>query len=125
MACRGVRGAVTVEHNSAEAILEATQELLQGMVVANSIDPSDLASAIFTATPDLDAAFPAKAARDIGWTNVPLMCAQEIGVAGALPQAVRVMLHWNTDKQSSEVKHIYLRGATSLRPDLRLPDDTE
>ena len=122
MACRGVRGAITVERNAEADILGATRELLLGIVAANDIDPADLASALFTTTPDLDAAFPAKAAREIGWTDVPLLCAQEIGVAVALPRTVRVLLHWNTGKVSSEVKHVYLRDAASLRPDLQTSD---
>ena len=121
---RCIRGAITVEQNSEEAILSATRELLQEVVSANDLDLDDLASAVFTATPDLNAVFPARAARKLGWTQVPLMCAQEIGVAGALPETVRVLLHWNTDKTPSEVKHLYLRGAFSLRPDLQTLDDT-
>jgi len=124
MTCRGIRGAISVEQNSEDAILGATRELLRELITANDLDPDDLASAVFTATPDLDAAFPARAARELGWTEVPLMCAQEIGVAGALPETVRVLLHWNTDKTPSEVKHIYLRAASSLRPDLQTLDDT-
>jgi len=118
MPCRGVRGATTADANTPEAILSATRELLQALVTANDLEPSDLASAIFTTTPDLNAAFPARAARDLGWTDVPLLCTHEMNVPGALPRCIRVLLHWNTDKAPSEVVHVYLRGATLLRPDL-------
>ncbi|MCS7287453.1 MAG: chorismate mutase [Anaerolineae bacterium] len=118
MPCRGIRGATTVDTNSPEAILSATRELLQALVAANGLDPADLAGAIFTVTSDLNAAFPAQAARELGWTYVPLLCAQEIDVPGALPGCIRVLLLWNTDKPPSEVVHVYLRGARSLRPDL-------
>ncbi len=98
---------------------EATRELLLAMVKANGIDPADLASGLFTVTPDLDAAFPARAARDIGWTLVPLFDALEIPVPGSLPRCIRVLLHWNTDKAQGDIVHVYLRGAESLRPDLK------
>jgi chorismate mutase len=118
MPCRGIRGAITVESNSPEAILSATRELLQALVSANGLDPADLAGAIFTVTPDLNAAFPAQAARELGWTCVPLLCAQEINVPDALPRCIRVLLWWNTEKLPSEVVHVYLREARNLRPDL-------
>lgn len=118
MPCRGVRGATTVDVNSPEAILSATRELLQELTAANGLDPADLAGAIFTVTPDLNAAFPAQAARELGWTYVPLLCAQEIDVPGALPGCVRVLLLWNTEKPPSEIVHVYLRKARNLRPDL-------
>lgn len=118
MPCRGVRGATTVDTNSPEAILSATRELLLALTTANDLDPADLACAIFTATPDLNAAFPAQAARELGWTHVPLLCAQEINVPGALPGCIRVLLWWNTERPPSEVVHVYLREARNLRPDL-------
>jgi len=118
MACRGIRGATTVEANEAGAILAATRELLQALVAAHGLDVRDLASVIFTVTPDLDAAFPARAARDIGWTEVPLLDALEIPVPGSLPRCIRVLIHWNTDRRQDEVEHVYLRGAQALRPDL-------
>ncbi|MCX8067172.1 MAG: chorismate mutase [Anaerolineae bacterium] len=121
MPCRGIRGATTVDTNSPEAILSATRELLQALVAANGLDPADLAGAIFTVTSDLNAAFPAQAARELGWTYVPLLCAQEIDVPGALPGCIRVLLLWNTDKLPSEIVHVYLRGARNLRPDLAGP----
>jgi len=118
MAVRGVRGAITVPHNTAEDILEGTTELLSQMVCANDIDPDDIAAAYFTTTDDLDAAFPAAAARRLGWRYVPLMDAREMSVPGSLAQCIRVMLLWNTEKKSQQVTHIYLRNAQSLRPDL-------
>ncbi|MGI6209524.1 MAG: chorismate mutase [Anaerolineae bacterium] len=115
---RGVRGAITCAANTEEEILSATRELLQVLIEANGIAPEDVASAIFSVTPDLNAAFPARAARELGWTSVPLMCTGEIPVPGALPLCVRVLLHWNTDKAQNEIVHAYLRGARVLRPDL-------
>jgi prephenate dehydratase len=119
MAIRGLRGAITVTENTASAILEATQELLRALAAANNVDPADLASAIFTVTPDLNAAFPARAAREMGWQHVPLMSAVEIESAEGLPRTVRVLLHWNTDRPAYDVRHVYLRDAVRLRPDLQ------
>lgn len=118
MVCRGVRGATTVDHNEAKAILNATRELLEAMVSANGIQQEDLSSVMFTMTPDLDADFPAKAARQMGWTTVPLLDAREIPVPGSLNRCIRVLMHWNTDKAQNDIEHLYLRGAQSLRPDL-------
>lgn len=118
MPCRGVRGATTVEADSAEQIVSATRELLERMVEANGIEPGDVASVIFTATPDLAAAFPARAARELGWDRVALLDAQEIPVPGSLARCVRALIHWNTDLAQAEVRHVYLRGAAILRPDL-------
>jgi chorismate mutase len=119
MACRGIRGATTVEVDSADAILAATRDLLLRMVEANQVAVAEIASAIFTMTPDLIAAFPARAARDLGWQHVPLLDAQEVPVPGSLSRSVRVLLLWNTDRSQEEVRHVYLREAASLRPDLR------
>jgi chorismate mutase len=116
--CRGVRGATTVEENEAGAILEATRELLAALVEANGLEAKDLASAIFSVTPDLDAAFPAGAARQLGWTCVPLLDVQEVPVPGSLARCIRVLLHWNTERPALEIVHVYLRGARTLRPDL-------
>ena len=118
MPCRGIRGATTVEANTAEAILAATRELLARLVAANGLASEDLGSAFFTVTPDLDAAFPAQAARQLGWQQVPLLDALEIPVPGSLPRCVRVLLHWNTARSQAEVRHVYLHGAAGLRPDL-------
>jgi chorismate mutase len=118
---RGVRGATTVEGNHEAAILDATQRLLQDMVRANDIKPHEIAAIIFTATPDLNAAFPAEAARRMGWQAVPLMSATEMDVPGALPRCVRVLMFWNTPMTQDEVVHVYLGGAEALRPDLKAP----
>jgi chorismate mutase len=118
MLVRGVRGATTVEANSVEAILEATRELLAAMLKANETDVEYIASAFFSTTVDLNAEFPAVAARDLGWTNVALMCGHEMNKPGGLPMCLRILLHVNTDKAARDIKHIYLRGARVLRPDI-------
>jgi len=118
MACLGVRGATTVEDNSRVAILEATRDLLIEIVTVNQIAIEDVASVIFTATPDLDAVYPAVAARELGWTQTPLLCMQEMQVAGSLRRCIRVLIHWNTAHISDEIQYVYLRGAQALRPDL-------
>ena len=115
---RGIRGATTVTENTAEAISEATAELLERLLLDNTLEFEQICSVIFTVTPDLNAAFPAEAARALGMTMVPLLNALEIGVPGRLEKAIRVMMHVNTNKGQLEIKHIYLRGATVLRPDL-------
>ncbi len=115
---RGIRGATTAEANTAEAILSATQELLRLMVERNEIRTEEVASAIFTTTPDLNAEFPALAARRMGWIDVPLLCGHEMTVPGSLPACVRVLLHVNTERRADEIVHVYLRGARALRPDL-------
>jgi chorismate mutase len=117
MVCRGVRGATTVDDTEREFVLQATRELLAMMIRLNEIDPADVASAIFTTTTDITSAFPATAARQLGWLDVPLMCAHEMGVEGALGKCIRILLHWNTDKPQSAVQHVYLRKAKRLRPD--------
>jgi chorismate mutase len=117
--CRGIRGATTVDDDTTEAILAATTELLAEIVGANDVDSHDVASALFTVTPDLTAAFPARAARNLGWRQVPLLDAQEVPVPGSLARCVRVLIHWNTTKLQSEIRHVYLRGAAALRPDLQ------
>jgi chorismate mutase len=118
MKFRGVRGATTTNENSAEAIWSATRELLEAIIAANQIDEDDVASVIFTATPDLNAAYPAKAARDLGWTQVALMGCQEMAVPGGLRRCIRVLIHWNTPKRNADLRHIFLREAVALRPDL-------
>lgn len=115
--CRGVRGATTVTENDKDSILNATRELLFIMVRSNNIDPADVASAIFTTTADLNVTYPALAARQMGWYDVPLLCSNEIGVDGGLPMCVRILLHWNTVTPQKEIHHIYLHGAKGLRPD--------
>lgn len=122
MACRGVRGATTARENSREEILTATRQLLALMVRVNDIDKQDIASAVFTVTRDIDAEFPALAARQLGWLDVPLLCGYEVSVPGSLPRCIRVLLHWNTDKPQNAVHHVYTRDAEALRPDLsKLP----
>lgn len=117
MPCRGVRGATTADANTSEEILRATRQLLALMVRQNGIQPEDVASAIFTTTPDLDAEFPALAARQLGWLDVALMCQHELDVPGSLRRCIRILIHWNTEKPPSEVVHVYIRGAGNLRPD--------
>ena len=116
-ACRGIRGATTVTENDANAILGATQELLEQIVAQNDVRTEDVASVIFTATPDLDAAYPAVAARRLGWTHTSLICVQEMVVPGSLSRCIRVLVHWNTDRAIDEICHVYLREARRLRPD--------
>ena len=116
---RGVRGAITAEEDSREAILNATKELLQKMLEANQISHfEDIGAMFFTLTDDLRAAFPAEAARHLGMQTVPLINSTEIPVPGSLRKVIRVMMLWNTEKTQREVRHVYLRGATVLRPDL-------
>jgi chorismate mutase len=116
---RGIRGATTVERNTREDILDATIELLQLVIDANDIHVEDVASAIFSTTPDLDAEFPAIAARrHFGWSHVALSCTHEMAVPGSLPMCLRILLHINTDRTQEEVTHVYARGARVLRPDL-------
>ena len=122
MLCRGVRGATTTDANTREAILAATRQLLALMIRINGIEPEDVGSAVFSLTRDLDAEFPALAARQLGWLDVPLLCTYEVDVPGSLRRCVRVLLHWNTDKPQQEVHHVYVKDAVKLRPDLsKLP----
>ena len=116
-ACRGVRGAVTVTENTEEAILAATRELLQVIIKRNEMRPDDIASVYFTTTADLNATYPALAARQIGWSDVALLCGHEMAVPGGLPMCIRVLIHWNTSRSSQEIVHVYLREAQLLRPD--------
>jgi len=121
MPCQGIRGATTAADNSEPAILDATEELLRWLIAANELRQSDIASIIFTVTPDLDAVFPARAARQIGWNDVALLDSVDIAVPGALTRCIRVLIHWNTDLPSEAVQHGYLRNAAQLRPD-RAPE---
>ncbi|MGO8753295.1 MAG: chorismate mutase [Thermoguttaceae bacterium] len=118
MPCRGVRGATTTEANTSEEILKATIQLLALMIRQNNIRQEDVASAIFTTTRDLNAEFPALAARQLGWLNVALMCGYELEVPGSLSGCIRILLHWNTEKSAAEIIHVYIKGAVRLRPDL-------
>jgi len=117
-ALRGVRGAITVERDDAALLLDATERLLREIVDENGIRSADVASALFTLTPDLVSQFPALAARRMGWTLVPLLNFTEIAVPGGLPRCIRVLLHVNTEKRQDEIVHVYLDGARVLRPDL-------
>ena len=119
MAIRGIRGATTVLADEPDLILEATRELLEAILEANtSMMPEDVGSALFTVTDDLVSTFPAQAARQMGWGLVPMMCAREIPVPGSLPRTIRVLVHWNTDMPQNKISHVYLREAVKLRPDL-------
>jgi len=118
MCCRGVRGATIADSNSRDDILSAARQLLALMIRQNDIAPEDVASAVFTTTPDLTAEFPALAARQLGWLEVPLLCCHELGVPGALEQCVRILVHWNTEKKQQDIRHVYVKGAERLRPDL-------
>ena len=122
-ACRGIRGATTATANTAEDILEATTELVVALARLNELVPEDIASVVFTTTTDLDATFPALAARAVGWTEVPLLCGHEMAVPGALGHAVRILLHVNTTRTAAEIRHAYLKGARQLRPEWAIGDD--
>jgi chorismate mutase len=122
MSCRGVRGATTIKGDDREEILAATRQLLALMIRRNDMDSQDVASAIFTTTPDIVAEFPALAARQLGWLEVPLLSGHEMAVPGSIPLCIRVLIHWNTEKSQEEIHHVYIRDAKSLRPDLsKLP----
>ena len=125
MSIRGVRGANVVTGNSIEEILKATQILLEAICAANnSLKSDDIASIIFTVTDDLDAVHPALAARQMGWVDVPMLCSQEIPVPGSMRYCIRVLLHWNTELPQSQIHHIYLGAAASLRPDIQIPSQS-
>jgi chorismate mutase len=117
MTVRGVRGATIAAANTREAILAATHELLAALAQANDLREPDMASVFFTVTPDLNAAFPARAARDLGWTEVALLDVQAPQVDSDLPRCIRVLIHWNTERTPAELKHVYLHAARTLRPD--------
>lgn len=118
LACRGVRGATTVDNDTRDEILTATRQLLALMIRRNEIESTDVGSIIFTVTKDLTAEFPALAARQLGWIDVPLLCGYEVSVPGSLPRCIRILIHWNTTKTQREIQHTYMRQATILRPDL-------
>lgn len=122
MPCRGVRGAITVQDNTREEILKGARQLLALMIRQNGIEPADVASAVFSCTHDLNAEFPALAARQLGWLDVPLLCTNEVDVPGALEKCVRILINWNTSKSQHEITHVYVKDAKRLRPDLsKLP----
>lgn len=117
-AVRAVRGATTVSADQPALIREAVHEMLDALLDDNELVPADIISAVFTATPDLVSEFPAHAARLYGWTDIPLICAQELPVVGALPRCLRVMIHAETTRAKNEIRHVYLRDAILLRADL-------
>ena len=117
MPCRGVRGATTAEANTSEEMLMATRQLLALMIRQNGIEEKDVTSIIFSTTLDLDAEFPALAARQLGWLSVALMCVHELDVPDSLRRCIRILLHWNTDTSSEEIVHVYIKDAARLRPD--------
>ncbi|MCF8553385.1 MAG: chorismate mutase [Candidatus Nanopelagicales bacterium] len=118
MKLRAIRGATCLVQDDAQEMAEAVTELLSEILVRNGVSLDELVSIFFTATPDLHSAFPAAAARGIGLADVPLMCAQELDITGAMEKVIRVMLHVQTDTPRSEIKHVYLRGAEALRKDI-------
>jgi len=118
LAVRAVRGATQVDRDEREAILDAADELVRCVLERNAIDVADLISIVFTATPDLTAEFPAYAARRLGLTDVPLLCATEMSVPGAMPRVLRLLAHLESDRPRSDIRHVYLRGAEALRTDL-------
>ena len=117
MSFRGVRGATTSEENSAEAILKSTQDLLKQMMEANQINVDDIASIFLSTTEDLNAEFPAKAARNLGLNHTPLLCLHEMDVPHGLKSCIRILIHFNSALNPKDIQHIYLKEAQSLRPD--------
>lgn len=118
---RGVRGATTVPENSEDAIIDATTELLREIITHNSIEESHVASVLFTTTPDLTTAYPARAARLLGWRDTALMGMQEMHNPAGLPRCIRVLIHWNTPLPIDAIVHVYMNGAETLRPDFLYP----
>lgn len=117
MAIRGIRGATIAAADTPEAIRAATRELLAGLMAANDLHPDDVASVIFSTTPDLTSEVPARAAREMGWVETGIMCLAEMDAAGGLPRCIRVLIHWNTELRPDQVRHVYLHAAAQLRPD--------
>jgi chorismate mutase len=115
MLCWGIRGATTVDSNTKEDILNSAKELLQKMIDANGLQPENVACAIFTTTHDLNAEFPAAAARQLGWAHPALLCAQEMNVPGSLQRCLRILILYNTEKSAEEIVHVYIKGATTLK----------
>jgi chorismate mutase len=125
MSVRGIRGAITAAANTSAAIVSATDLLLREIITVNGVRPDDIAAVFFTTTADLNAEFPAAAARALGWHKVPLLCAHEMGVPGRLPSCVRVLMLVNTELDQAAIKHVYLAGAMRLRPDLSSDSNPE
>jgi len=118
VAVRAIRGAIQLDANERAAVLECTSELVAEVMSRNGLDPADVISVVFTATPDLNAEFPALAARKLGFQDVPLLCATEMNVPGSMPLVVRLLMHVETDRARSALQHVYLRGAVALRLDI-------
>lgn len=118
MRCRGIRGATTVKENAKEAILKATRELLEKMIEANEIEADEVACAFFSTTLDINAEFPALAARHLGWAQTALLCGHEMNVPGSLQKCVRILILYNTEKRAEEIRHVYINGAEVLRVDI-------
>ena len=125
MKCRGIRGATTIQENSREEILKETENLLSEMVRANDIDQEDIGSVIFTTSTDVNAEYPAVAARKLGWYDQALLCGHEMNVPGGLERCIRVLIHWNTTKKASEITHVYINGAEVLRPEHAISNQEE
>ena len=123
MPVRGIRGATVAAADTPEAIHAATRELMLALIDANGLAPEDIASVIFTLTPDLTAEAPARAARELGWQEAALMCMAEMNAAGGLERCIRVLIHWNCEKRPDEIRHIYLHAAGQLRPDRAVPSN--
>ena len=118
MPVRAIRGAVQLDADERDHLLASVDELIRAILEQNELDTDDLISMLFTATPDLHSEFPALAARQLGIGDVPLLCTQELDVDGAMPRVIRVMVHAETERTKSELRHVYLRGAAALRRDL-------
>tara|TARA_B100000470_G_C19495572_1_gene260753 strand:- start:91 stop:477 length:387 start_codon:yes stop_codon:yes gene_type:complete len=123
--CRGIRGAVPVISNTEKDILAAAERLLNELIDRNGIISDDIASVIFTTSPDLNAEYPAIAARKLGWRNVALLCGHEMSVSHGMQSCLRILIHWNTDKSAEDIVHVYLDEARSLRPDLYTKEQTD
>ena len=117
MAIRGIRGATVAAANTPADIRAATRELLEALAAANDLQTDDLASVIFSSTPDLTAEVPARAARELGWVETGIMCLAEMEADGGLPRCIRVLIHWNTERRPDQIRHVYLHAAAALRPD--------
>lgn len=125
MICRGIRGATTVEEDTSEEILRATRELLAFIIRLNDIEPGDVACAFFTTTTDVVSQYPALAARQLGWMDVPLLCGHEMAIPDSVPNCIRVLILWNTDTPQKDIQHVYLKDAQALRPDKRLASEID
>lgn len=125
MKCRGIRGATTIQENSREEILKETKNLLTEMVRANEINQEDIGSVIFTTSTDVNAEYPAVAARRLGWYDQALLCGHEMDVPGGLEKCIRVLIHWNTTKAAGEINHVYINGAEVLRPEHAISNQEE